>query len=703
MNSKRQGSWGLYIMSKKWVNHKRIILSIVLVCSIAFAAFSGVTGGIPKVSAASDINNPRITEDGNVTWDLVEFGTYPQTVKGFKTEPIKWRILSVNEDGTDALVLADKGLDAKPYLDGELNYIINHDEMTLENNTWEKCTLRSWLNNDFYNKAFSLDEKNAINISDVSFTLEYSGINNNLNPDPNADVEITQDHLYLLSCYDVLNKDYGFSEDSRKKDYAKVAEITDYAKYIGGEVAYKTGMGYSNCNWWLLGPRTFMDLFPRVAGDFIHDLSSIKTLNCVRPAMHINLNSAVVKSAGEIDSAGNVYDINDGYNNPRDVDGVITWDCVYLGSYEQSAIYEEEPITWRVLSVNKDGTDAFLLADKALDCRPFHSVFTDTVVTWDKSTMRQWLNNEFFENAFSEEERLLVNNHYVKNDRSPDFGTYSGEDTIDKVFLLSISEATNFRYGFNENYDDDDDYTDIETRVAYVTDYAWLHGSAARIDDKPCHWDLRTAGLCSNYNACIHPNGTVLYGGGGGSGSAYSCTRPAICINLNSDLVKNVGTVSASGGTYKPYTDDPDDLDDPDDPIDPNGQVNPVNPDGQVNPVNPNGPNGSVNPVIPNGPIIPVNPSNPGRDLKDKQNDTSFNIKNKSKIKKNSKIIIKDKDMIKKITLNGKKIKIKSNKTKITLQLKKYKKLLKKKSKWNKLVITDKNGNKATLSFKTSS
>ena len=56
-----------------------------------------------------------------------------------------------------------------------------------------------------------------------------------------------------------------------------------------------------------------------------------------------------------------------------------------------------------------------------------------------------------------------------------------------------------------------------------------------------------------------------------------------------------------------------------------------------------------------------------------------------------------DKDKIKKITLNGKTIKVKKNKTSITLKLKFYKK----KGKWNTHKVTDKKGNVKTIKFKT--
>ena len=84
----------------------------------------------------------------------------------------------------------------------------------------------------------------------------------------------------------------------------------------------------------------------------------------------------------------------------------------------------------------------------------------------------------------------------------------------------------------------------------------------------------------------------------------------------------------------------------------------------------------------------------------DKQTDnlTTFNIQNKKTYKKSKKIIIKDSDGIKSVSLNGKKIK--SGKKKISFKLSKYKKYLKKKIGWNKLVIVDANGNVAKIQFK---
>ena len=66
----------------------------------------------------------------------------------FEKEPIEWRVLSVN--GEEALLLADKGMDCKHYNEKS------------EDVTWETCTLRTWLNNEFYNEVFNETEQKAI-------------------------------------------------------------------------------------------------------------------------------------------------------------------------------------------------------------------------------------------------------------------------------------------------------------------------------------------------------------------------------------------------------------------------------------------------------------------------------------------------------------------------------------------------------------
>lgn len=98
---------------------------------------------------------------------------------------------------------------------------------------------------------------------------------------------------------------------------------------------------------------------------------------------------------------------------------------VLFGSYMQSR--NDQPILWRVLTV--EGNYALLLSEVILDTRPFDSTTND----WNKSSIKQWLNDPFMNEAFSNQERTAI--------------AENGE--IGKVFLLSSAELTEPSYGFN--------------------------------------------------------------------------------------------------------------------------------------------------------------------------------------------------------------------------------------------------------------
>ena len=66
----------------------------------------------------------------------------------FKWERIKWRVLQKNED--TLFIMADSGLECKRYNNFNAN------------TTWESCTIRNWLNNNFYHTAFSVEEQGSI-------------------------------------------------------------------------------------------------------------------------------------------------------------------------------------------------------------------------------------------------------------------------------------------------------------------------------------------------------------------------------------------------------------------------------------------------------------------------------------------------------------------------------------------------------------
>ena len=217
-------------------------------------------------------------------------------------------------------------------------------------------------------------------------------------------------------------------------------------------------------------------------------------------------------------------------NPTTDGNGVTTWDCIYFGNYYQSNSSTKEPIKWRVLSV--DGNDAFLLADQNLDAKPYNE--EDTDVTWATCTLRTWLNGTFLNTAFTSAEQTAIKNTTVVNEDNPYYGTEGGVNTIDKVYLLSIAEASNTAYGFNGEF-----RTESETREAKSTAYAKWQGP----------WWLRSPGGSSEGASAVNFGTGYGHNAGYCVFVAYGLVRPVLHLNLSSStLWRYAGKVTANVG-----------------------------------------------------------------------------------------------------------------------------------------------------------
>ena len=233
-------------------------------------------------------------------------------------------------------------------------------------------------------------------------------------------------------------------------------------------------------------------------------------------------------------------------------------DNLYFGTYQQSSDgnggYNIGPIKWRVLE-NADG-QLFLLSDQNLDVFQYHTDWEE--ITWERSTMRSWLNgygasenaggdsgtdytsDNFIGTAFSEKEQKAIAETTVVNDDNPNHNTDGGNNTTDKIFLLSIAEASNSSYFA-------DDASRISTNTAYVVDGGKIGGdmySAGKGD----WWWLRSPGGDDHSAAGVAGNGDVDNAGVTGDDKDRA-VRPAFHLDLNSVLFTSAaaGGKSASG------------------------------------------------------------------------------------------------------------------------------------------------------------
>lgn len=178
--------------------------------------------------------------------------------------------------------------------------------------------------------------------------------------------------------------------------------------------------------------------------------------------------------------------------------------------------FKWEPIRWRVLC--NDGNALFVMADQALDCemRGFE---------WESCTLRTWLNESFYAAAFSSEEQDAIAEWEVKST-----DTFGGNDTKDKIYLLSIAEVTNEAYGFCS-----DECVDSPSRQLKASDYACAKGTTAPIGDRyHCVWWLCSPGTLECFAGVWH-TGCVLRSAGANNGSTMGVS-PVLHIDLSSDL-----------------------------------------------------------------------------------------------------------------------------------------------------------------------
>ena len=141
--------------------------------------------------------------------------------------------------------------------------------------------------------------------------------------------------------------------------------------------------------------------------------------------------------------------------------------------------FKLEPLRWRVLSEDPDGT-LLIVCDTAVDMQIYQPYFTysdlgdggyyatneaDEIIydtdgnpvyasNYEYSAIRTWLNAEFYESAFTDQEKEYILTTTVDNSLESTMnlgGQYVCDDTQDKVFLLSLSDVNNTEYGFLDN------------------------------------------------------------------------------------------------------------------------------------------------------------------------------------------------------------------------------------------------------------
>ena len=228
-----------------------------------------------------------------------------------------------------------------------------------------------------------------------------------------------------------------------------------------------------------------------------------------------------------------------GYKSSYDFSGVKTGDVITFGAYEQDGNFKngQEPIEWVVLKKTK--SQVFVVSKYALDRLPYTYNREYKDVTWETCTLRKWLNDKFYNAAFNKIEKGMIKTNTVENYDNAVYNTAGGNDTKDKVFLLSQLEMIESDYGFADTYDE----YDINRRCA-PSNYAiargvWYSDSYKTANELgACYWWLRSPGIDADCACFVGNYGYVDSDGlevdyDYGISSAYG-VRPALVLNLKS-------------------------------------------------------------------------------------------------------------------------------------------------------------------------
>ena len=258
---------------------------------------------------------------------------------------------------------------------------------------------------------------------------------------------------------------------------------------------------------------------------------SVNKINeCNTAILDIEYNNAIALiDAGNTVEAYEAFIALDGYKDSSDKASSIyhkytleklkvakTGDYVFFGAYEQdnNTSNGKEYIEWLVLDI-KDGK-ALLISKYALDCKQYNTSCTG--ITWETCSLRQWLNKDFINTAFSATEQAMIPTVTVSADKNPVYSTNPGNATQDKVFLLSITEANKY-------------FSSASARACQPTAYAVANGAYKNSGN--CWWWLRSPGRSQGTAAYVDSAGGVSVRGYVVNRSNFA-VRPALWINLNS-------------------------------------------------------------------------------------------------------------------------------------------------------------------------
>ncbi|HEY8422203.1 MAG TPA: DUF6273 domain-containing protein [Thermoclostridium sp.] len=202
-----------------------------------------------------------------------------------------------------------------------------------------------------------------------------------------------------------------------------------------------------------------------------------------------------------------------------------------MGNNRIGDIIEFGGYNWRILDIQNSA--ALIITEEIIDQRSYHNFYKE--ITWAECSLRSYLNGEFYD-RFSPEEKSRIIPVLNKNLDNQWHGAKGGEDTEDRIFLLSIEEVCTY-FGDSRlklyNRGKNQRYWLERKDENNINRIAMLRGA-----NGSWWWWLRSPGRYNVRAAYIHGDGNIGMQGNNvkkGNASDGRCTggvRPALWLKL---------------------------------------------------------------------------------------------------------------------------------------------------------------------------
>lgn len=115
-------------------------------------------------------------------------------------------------------------------------------------------------------------------------------------------------------------------------------------------------------------------------------------------------------------------------------------DIVTLGRCNDGDLEIDGEIKWIVLA--EENGKKLIVSENILAHKKYHQTLKG--ITWEASDLREWLNTNFYAKFFTEQEKILISENLLKNKNNSSNNIEAGNDTVDKIFVLSFYEANRY-------------------------------------------------------------------------------------------------------------------------------------------------------------------------------------------------------------------------------------------------------------------